>query len=118
MFRFRRQCVMAITWQAFKSQILTTKSTLESRIHKLLDDTNREYLGRVALKLLRWYAFGILISVTPFVLNGYHLRVSDQKPDLAHILERGDLLLVSAAIAASAMGELLGTGKNYIFLKI
>lgn len=61
----------------------------------------------LAQKLTTWLIFGVTIALTPFALE--FLKLIDRQKDvsLAAVLGSGQLLLVSAAIAAGALGELV-----------
>lgn len=62
-------------------------------------------------KLARWFLFGVLFTLLPFVLSYLNLRA---RPKLVNpvkfvsMFAHGELLLVSTAIGAAAVGELLG----------
>lgn len=61
----------------------------------------------IAQKLTTWLIFGVTIALTPFALE--FLKLLDRQKDVsfAAVLGTGELLLVSAAIAAGATGELV-----------
>jgi len=64
-----------------------------------------------SVKLLKWVVFSVALAVAPLLLNA--LRCITRKDiafTLTGLLERGELLLVSAAIAASAVGDLATSG--------
>jgi hypothetical protein len=58
-------------------------------------------------KLTTWLMFGVIIALTPFILELLKLLDRRQDVSLSAVLGTGQLLLVSAAIAAGATGELV-----------
>jgi hypothetical protein len=69
-------------------------------------------------KVARWFVFGIIIAVIPLIVNALSLASSMQDPTLVQVIGRGQLLLIISAIAAAAIGELIGSGNHLIVLKI
>jgi hypothetical protein len=61
----------------------------------------------LAQKLTTWFIFGVIIALTPFILEFLKLLDRDKDVSLDAVLGTGQLLLVSAAIAAGATGELV-----------
>ncbi len=62
-------------------------------------------------KLARWFLFGVLFTLLPFALSYLNLRArpkSGNSIKFVSLFARGELLLVSTAIGAAAVGELLG----------
>jgi hypothetical protein len=59
-------------------------------------------------KVLRWLMFGVLFATLPLVLNLLLALTRDLQVNWAHLLGQGELLLVSAGVAASGAGELSG----------
>lgn len=58
-------------------------------------------------KLARWFGFTVLISLTPLLVTGLGLRALSRPFGLKSIAGHGELLLISAAIGAAAIGELV-----------
>jgi hypothetical protein len=61
----------------------------------------------LAQKLTTWLIFGVVIALTPFILEFLKRLGREQEMSLGGVLGTGQLLLVSAAIAAGATGELV-----------
>ena len=62
-------------------------------------------------KLLKWVIFTVLVSFTPLILTGLILW-ADDKMVLSLLWPHGELLLISTAIAADAIGEMIPTGPS------
>ena len=57
--------------------------------------------------LFKWGGFGVFVSVLPVGLS-YIQRITDNEPhNFVEILANGELVLVSAVLAAGSLGELL-----------
>jgi hypothetical protein len=65
---------------------------------------------RMAEKLVRWLVFSVIFALLPLAFNYLRISIRGTAPTLALLLSRGELLLVCAAIAATAIGELIGSG--------
>ncbi len=59
-------------------------------------------------KVLRWLMFGVAFAVLPLVLNLLLAFTRDLPVHGDQVLGQGELLLVSAGVAASGAGELSG----------
>lgn len=71
--------------------------------------------------LSRWFFFGVLCSILPLIakfLVQLSVKPEHESVLLQSLLERGELLIVSAAIAAEAIGTLVGSGSEFKLLKI
>lgn len=73
---------------------------------------------RMAEKLTRWFIFGVVVSLLPFALAYLNLWASKKPAKIEDLLSRGELLLVSTAIGAAAIGELLGVKDTHALGKI
>jgi hypothetical protein len=80
-------------------------------------NSDRPHLSKRG-KVARWFVFGIFIAITPLMAEGLSLATSMQNLTLEHIIGKGQLLLIVTAIAAAAIGELIGSGQDMIILKI
>ena len=60
-------------------------------------------------RLLKWAFFTVLVSLAPLLLTGLTLW-ADNKIILAMLWPHGELLLISTAVAADAVGEMVPTG--------
>jgi hypothetical protein len=60
-------------------------------------------------RLLRWALFSVIIALLPLVFRFVwdHTQMQVRNPSIASLLDEGELLLISAALAAAAIGELL-----------
>jgi hypothetical protein len=63
-------------------------------------------------KLLRWFLFAVVISLVPLLFTGLTLWGDDKIVSLAALWPHGELLLISTAIAAEAIGGMIPTGPN------
>jgi hypothetical protein len=73
-------------------------------------------------KLLKWVIFSVLIALVPIGITFLNQTSEDGAPAwlvvAKRVLSHGELLLISAAIAADAVGDLIGAGKESLTLKI
>jgi hypothetical protein len=69
-------------------------------------------------KLLRWFIFSVLIALVPLAVSYLGLRLDRQEPSLYLLTERGELLLISTAIASAAVGELIPAGRARAIRKL
>jgi uncharacterized membrane protein len=73
-------------------------------------------------RLLKWVFFSVLIALIPIGITFLNELTEDNAPAWLvigkRVLAHGELLLISAAIAADAVGDLIGAGKQYLTLKI
>ena len=72
----------------------------------------------MAEKLTRWCIFGGVVSLLPISLAYLNLWASKKPAKIEDLFSRGELLLVSTAIGAAAIGELLGVKDTYALGKI
>jgi uncharacterized membrane protein len=63
-------------------------------------------------KLLRWAFFGLVFAVLPIIFNAVSAVTRNQDISLYVLLSHGELLLVSAGIAAASGGELFGSEES------
>ncbi|WP_204298812.1 hypothetical protein [Actinoplanes campanulatus] len=76
--------------------------------------TRSEYRWRDLLaplgseKVIRWLMFGVAFATLPLLLNFLLAITSSREMGLDRLLGQGELLLVSAGVAASGAGELSG----------
>lgn len=66
------------------------------------------------LKILYWVFFNVLIALSPLAFNYlFHAIITFSNLQIHFLFSRGELFLISAAIAADAIGEsVIGTIKN------
>lgn len=65
-----------------------------------------------AEKVIYWFIFNVIIALLLFIVNLLVIVVKDDPLNLINLFARGELLIVSAAIAADAIGELILKGNN------
>lgn len=74
-----------------------------------------------ARRLLKWILFSVVISLLPLVADFWnrlmHVDTSNSVVLIIEVLGHGGLLLISGAIAADAIGDLIGSGPEFITLK-
>lgn len=73
------------------------------------------------MKLVKWLFCGVILALAP-LLSDYFI-MSNHIPaganaDWREVIAKGELLLVSAAIAGASLAELFGSGKRWLALKI
>lgn len=62
-------------------------------------------------KLTRWLIFNVMIALVPLSAGFLGLHLGRQVPSLHTLTARGELRLISSAIAAAAVGELIPAGR-------
>jgi hypothetical protein len=72
----------------------------------------------LAEKVIRWLLFSVLIALLPLGFNAISLFTRGISVDLVNLVSRGELLLISTAICAAAVGELVPTGPALRISKI
>lgn len=70
------------------------------------------------VKLIRWFIFNIIIALLPIYFNCLYLLILGLQPTIEVLTGHGELLLISAAIAAVAIGEQVGSGRYLLILKL
>lgn len=72
------------------------------------------------MRLLRWFLFSVIISLVPLIFDGVLLwsRETPSRQIAVAVLAGGELLLISTAIAADAVGDLVGSGSTRTGLKL
>lgn len=61
----------------------------------------------MVIRLAVWLLFGVVLGLLPLIANGIKGVMSNQGFSLTEVLGGGELFIVSAVIAAGAIGELL-----------
>jgi len=69
-------------------------------------------------KIVKWFIFSVIIALLPIIFNLLIVLSNGVAPSLEILTSRGELLLVAAGIAASAIGELIASGQNYMTPKL
>lgn len=69
-------------------------------------------------KLARWFFFSVIVSLIPLLFAYIHVVNDGHTATLPSILVHGELLLISVALAADAVGDLIGAPRNRPVLMI
>lgn len=72
----------------------------------------------MAERVVRWFVFSVVLALLPLAFRFAWQSTSSNTPTVANILSQGELLLVSAAIAAAAVGELVARGRQSPIMQI
>jgi len=71
------------------------------------------------VKVLKWIFFTIIVSWTPLIAAYYNLYFdSHGAPSIGEITAHGEFYLVSSALCATSAGEMVGTSKEWLPIKI
>lgn len=62
-------------------------------------------------RLIRWLIFSVIVALLPLAFNAFMILVTGKELSLLLICSNGELLIISAAISAAAIGELFSS--NY-----
>jgi len=80
------------------------------------DDQLNELLIRrrklIIKKLTIWILFNVLVALLPFLFRYLGATFSGQMVNLQNILSDGELLLVAAAVASGALGDLIASNQE------
>lgn len=74
--------------------------------------TNQVEVGKLAEALVQWIVFSVIIALSPILYNLLKRIGTHKNVGVINISPRGELLLVSAAISASAIGKILLIGST------
>lgn len=88
-------------WPSTKEKIDTNKE----------EGINETYRTRVLRKLSQWTIFSVIVALLPIGINAYKAFVNGDPIDYT-LISHGELVLVSAAIAAEAIGDIVVSGKT------
>ncbi len=61
-------------------------------------------------RLLRWLLFGVIIALIPFIARGVMCIYHKDAFDMSKLLSHGELLLVSVALSARGLGDVITEG--------
>lgn len=67
----------------------------------------------MANKLLQWIVFSVAVGLMPIIFTLIHSATIGANASLDIILGRGELIMVSCLLSATALGELVSGGKSY-----
>jgi hypothetical protein len=62
-----------------------------------------------ATRLVQWLIFSVAVAIAPLIFSYISQLTRGLDPSIGVILRNGELLLISTAIAAEAIGELLSS---------
>ncbi len=65
------------------------------------------YRGAAAQKLVVWLIFGVICSLFPIGADYISASAADSNVGLIDVLSHGELLIVSAVMAAAAVGDIV-----------
>lgn len=71
-----------------------------------------------AEKFTIWLIFSVILALAPLVFNAILTFAMGKVPALNQLISKGELLIVSVAIGADAIGKLFGSGSPRKILKI
>ncbi|WP_396910910.1 hypothetical protein [Mycolicibacterium sp.] len=63
--------------------------------------------GAIAIRMTLWLGFGVIFGLAPVIVNSLRSGMSAEGLNLTHVLGNGELFIVGAVIAGSAIGELV-----------
>ena len=69
-------------------------------------------------KLTKWLVFSVLLALLPIGYNYLRVLTRGGDPTVENLLGKGELLLVTAGISAAALGNLIGSGKDWLRAKM
>ncbi len=69
-------------------------------------------------KLFKWVFFTVLISLLPIAFGLSTLYLNDEPINIFQCTNNGEFFLISVCISAGVLGELFGSSKKLINLKI
>jgi hypothetical protein len=76
----------------------------------------------VVVNAFRWLVFSVLFGLIPFASAFFHLLITGQPAPLPGTLPglvaHGELFIISAALAADALGDLIASGKEWAIFKV
>ncbi|WP_281558288.1 hypothetical protein [Thalassomonas sp. RHCl1] len=69
-------------------------------------------------KFTKWIIFSVLLALIPLISN-YAIQLTfDFSPTITSILQKGELSLITVALCATAIGELVASGNQNIIEKL
>ncbi|HEU0298142.1 MAG TPA: hypothetical protein VFR37_01785 [Longimicrobium sp.] len=69
-------------------------------------------------KLVRWFMFGVLVSLVPLAVTYFGLRLDRRPIHLEMLVARGEMLLISTTLGAAALGELFPSSRENVIGKL
>jgi hypothetical protein len=72
----------------------------------------------MAKNLILFLFFRVLLSLVPIVYNGVRIATTGGQDPFGTAIERGELLLLTAAMCGGSVGVLIGSGATFQIYKI
>jgi hypothetical protein len=69
-------------------------------------------------KVVRWFMFGVIISLVPILLLYLLLTLDKQPAGMEKLIGNGELLVITWVLAAGAVGELIGSPAAHPLAKL
>ena len=69
-------------------------------------------------KIVQWLFFSVVIATSPIIFNLFKSLGRGEELSMSLLIGRGELLLISSAICAAAIGELFGSSEGNILAKL
>jgi hypothetical protein len=69
-------------------------------------------------QLILWFLFRVLLALVPIVYNGVRILTTGGQDPFGAAIERGELLLLTAAMCGGSVGVLIGSGATFQIYKI
>jgi len=83
-----------------------------------MDEKLKKKMLDLLEELLLWALFSVIIALLPFAIHSLLILTRGDIPTATLLFSKGELVLVSSAIVASAMGSLFISGRKYKITKI
>ena len=61
------------------------------------------------IRFLKWFLFTLVVSLAPIIVSAVALKLVRETASLERLLGNGELLMISCALAATAIGELIAS---------
>lgn len=62
----------------------------------------------IVQKLIRWFIFSVAVALLPLIFHALQLITRGKSASLSAVTSHGELLIVSVALAAAAIGNIIG----------
>jgi len=74
--------------------------------------------NEVTIRIIKWIIFGVILALAPIGFDYLNQATHVDAPRFTEVISKGELALVCAGIAGAAIGELIGSGKDLLALKM
>lgn len=75
-------------------------------------------IGNITERLLRWLFFSVGVSLIPLIYRTLKSSSTISWTNFEASISRGELSLITTALCAAAIGELMGTSRSFRFPKL